>query len=134
MKISQFIIAALMIISMGIARADTQTVERLIEYYKSQGVSAANIEQGKQLWQKKFPAKAPFSERSCSTCHGSDLTKTGKHIRTGKLINAMAPSVNPQRLTKIKKVEKWFKRNCKWTLGRECSVQEKANLILFINK
>lgn len=45
----------------------------------------------------------------------------------------MAPSANPERLTDVRKIEKWFKRNCKWTLGRECSAQEKTDLLLYIN-
>jgi len=48
----------------------------------------------------------------------------------------MSPSVNPDRLTDSKKVNKWFKRNCKWTLGRECTAQEKSNffLIKYVSK
>ncbi|MEA3244387.1 MAG: DUF1924 domain-containing protein, partial [Pseudomonadota bacterium] len=33
-----------------------------------------------------------------------------------------------------KKIEKWFKRNCKWTLGRECTAQEKADFLAYIDK
>ena len=69
----------------------------------------------------------PEGERSCTTCHGTDQAKPGRHQRTGKVIESMAPSVNPQRLTDVAKIEKWFVRNCKWTLGRECSAQEKGD-------
>ena len=44
----------------------------------------------------------------------------------------MAPSVNPKRLTDRSKIEKWFKRNCKWTLGRECTPQEKGDILTFL--
>jgi hypothetical protein len=44
----------------------------------------------------------------------------------------MAPSVNPKRLTNQAKIEKWLLRNCRWTLGRECTAEEKANFISFI--
>jgi hypothetical protein len=44
----------------------------------------------------------------------------------------MALSVNPARLTDAKTVEKWFRRNCRWTLGRECTPQEKGDFIQFI--
>jgi hypothetical protein len=30
------------------------------------------------------------------------------------------------------KVEKWFKRNCKDVLDRECTVQEKADFVAFL--
>ena len=29
-------------------------------------------------------------------------------------------------------IEKWFTRNCKWTLGRECTPQEKGDFLLMI--
>ena len=45
----------------------------------------------------------------------------------------MAPSVNPKRLTDRTKIEKWFVRNCKWTFGRECTPQEKGDLLSFIS-
>ena len=45
----------------------------------------------------------------------------------------MAPSVNPKRFTDLKKVEKWFRRNCKWTWGRECNAQEKADILQWPN-
>jgi len=68
------------------------------------------------------------------SCHTSNLNAKGKHIRTGKAIKPMSPSINKQRLAGIKKVNKWFKRNCKWTLGRECTAQEKLDLLTFINQ
>ncbi|MEG7525318.1 MAG: DUF1924 domain-containing protein [Chromatiales bacterium] len=55
-----------------------------------------------------------------------------QHIRTGKVIEPLAPSVNPKRFTDQRKVEKWFIRNCKWTLGRECSSQEKGDLLVYL--
>ncbi|MCP4267412.1 MAG: DUF1924 domain-containing protein, partial [Candidatus Brocadiaceae bacterium] len=66
------------------------------------------------------------------TCHGSDLNQAGKHVRTNKLIKAMAPSANPERYTKVKKIKKWFLRNCKWTLGRECTAQEKGDVLAYL--
>ena len=54
------------------------------------------------------------------------------HVCTGKSIELMAPSVNPKRLTDSRLIEKWFKRNCKWTLGRECTPQEKGDLLVYL--
>jgi hypothetical protein len=70
--------------------------------------------------------------RSCASCHTRQLQQTGKHVRTGKTIEPMAPSVNPERLTDRKHVEKWLKRNCKWVLGRECTPQEKGNYLSYL--
>lgn len=44
----------------------------------------------------------------------------------------MSPAVNPKRLSDPKKIEKWFLRNCKWTLGRECTPQEKGDYLTYL--
>jgi hypothetical protein len=68
---------------------------------------------------------------SCSTCHTNDPRSQGK-TRANKVIEAMAPSVNPQRLTDAAKVEKWFGRNCKDVLERSCTAQEKGDYIQYL--
>jgi hypothetical protein len=68
---------------------------------------------------------------SCSTCHTSDPHNSGK-TRANKVIEPMAPSVNPQRFTDVKKVEKWFGRNCKDVLERACTAQEKGDYIQYL--
>jgi hypothetical protein len=55
-------------------------------------------------------------------------------VKTGKRIEPMAVSVNPQRLGDMAKIEKWFRRNCKWTLGRACTAQEKGDLLSFLRQ
>jgi hypothetical protein len=92
----------------------------------------ANPQAGKTLWHKRFTDVKSGQQRSCTSCHGDDLNKPGKHAKTGKVIEPMATTVNPQRFTERKKINKWFKRNCKWTLGRECTAREKADLLAFL--
>jgi hypothetical protein len=133
MKTNILIVLLLTSLPTGFALADPKTVNELLQFYATQGAITADVEEGKQLWQKKFKGNDEFTERSCSSCHTQDLTATGKHIKTNKEIKPMAPSVNPERLSDRKKIEKWFKRNCKWTLGRECTEQEKVNLLFYIN-
>ncbi|HLG22896.1 MAG TPA: DUF1924 domain-containing protein, partial [Candidatus Manganitrophaceae bacterium] len=70
--------------------------------------------------------------RSCASCHTADLRSAGKHAKTGKPIDPLAPSANPKRLADGDFIEKWFKRNCKWTLGRECGPAEKGSVLLFL--
>jgi hypothetical protein len=106
--------------------------EQLLQNYQKQGAGPFSRQAGKKLWLSVHAAKDNGSERSCSDCHGSDLKQSGKHVRTGKPIKPMSPAVNAERLTDQKKMEKWFKRNCKWTFGRECTPQEKGDVILFI--
>jgi cytochrome c553 len=133
MKTNILIMVLLISLPISFARADTQTLNKLLQAYATQGANTADAEQGKQLWQKTFKADGEFSERSCASCHTRDLSVIGKHVKTNKTIKPMAPSINPERLSNSKKVMKWFKRNCKWTLGRECTAQEKSNLLLYIN-
>jgi len=89
-----------------------------------------SAQRGEKLWNREFTASG--QPRSCATCHTSYPRLTGKHLRTGKLIKPMAPSVNPDRFTNQRKIEKWFKRNCKWTLGRVCTAQEKGDVLEFL--
>ena len=111
--------------------AEDAAVSRLDEYARvaKQPFSA---ERGQQLWTQKHSHSRDVKQRSCTSCHGSDLSQPGKHQRTGKKINPMSRRTNPAALTDEKKIEKWFKRNCKWTLGRECSVQEKGDVISYL--
>ncbi len=93
---------------------------------------AADPAAGKAGWTQEHPPTDGSPARSCATCHGRDLTKAGRHAKTGKTIEPMAPSVNPQRLTDQAKIEKWLLRNCNWTLGRECTATEKADFLAYI--
>jgi hypothetical protein len=68
---------------------------------------------------------------SCTTCHTKNLKAAGK-TSAGKAIEPMAPSVNPKRLTNPKDIEKWFTRNCKQVVGRECTPVEKGNVLTFL--
>ncbi len=107
-------------------------ISELEATYQSQGAGAFSAAAGKALWTKEFIDTKSGKKRSCPTCHTADLTKEGQHTRTGKVIKPMAPSANQQRLTQVKKIKKWFVRNCKWTLGRECTAQEKGDLLAFL--
>jgi mono/diheme cytochrome c family protein len=69
---------------------------------------------------------------SCASCHTADPRSVGKHAKTGKEIAPLAPTANPQRFTSAEKVEKWFKRNCGDVLGRDCSPEEKGNVLAYL--
>ncbi len=72
------------------------------------------------------------NEWSCASCHGNDATATGKHAKTGKLIEPLAPAANAKRFTDPAKVEKWFKRNCNDVLSRTCTAQEKGDVLAYL--
>lgn len=108
-------------------------VDDLIKGYQDTGAGNFDASKGKAMWNKKFPdTKVAGKTRSCTSCHTANIGNTGKHARTGKLIQPMALSVNSKRFTDPKKVEKWFLRNCKWTVGRECTPQEKGDFLIFM--
>jgi hypothetical protein len=126
-----FIIVLLALLSSNGIQANP--VDEMFGAYQQAGVISTDGEQGKALWNKAFiTEKSKGKERSCASCHGSNVRQNGEHIRTGKIIEPMATSVNAKRFTDTKKIKKWFKRNCKWTLGRECSAQEQADILKYL--
>ncbi|NVK31027.1 MAG: DUF1924 domain-containing protein [Gammaproteobacteria bacterium] len=69
---------------------------------------------------------------SCASCHTSVPTQSGEHAGTGKTIKPLAPSVNSERFTRLKKTEKWFKRNCNDVLDRPCTAVEKGDVMTYL--
>lgn len=69
---------------------------------------------------------------SCSSCHTDNPAAPGKHAVTGKVIQPLSPSANPDRFSDPAKVAKWFKRNCNDVLKRECTPEEKGNVLTYL--
>jgi hypothetical protein len=95
---------------------------------RAAGDSAA----GKRDWTAEHTPPDADQPRSCATCHTANLAQTGRHFKTGMPIDPMAVSVNSERLTDSTRLEKWFGRSCRWTLGRDCTEQEKENYLAYI--
>lgn len=89
--------------------------------------TAFNAQRGQQ-----FFTSTHGSDWSCASCHTKNPLQTGKHDVTGKIIQPMAPSANPARFTDVAKTQKWFKRNCKDVVGRECTAQEKGDVLTWL--
>lgn len=89
-----------------------------------QGFSAAN---GETFFHVKHGG-----EWSCASCHTDNPMNEGKHAKTEKVIKPLAPAANAERFTEVKKVEKWFKRNCNDVLDRECTAQEKGDVLSYL--
>lgn len=128
----RLIIAVVMLMNIPSAWGSEALVQQQLQQYRSEGASDFSAARGQQMWVSKHIRKRSGKEVSCASCHTSDLTQSGNHIRTGKLIEAMAPSRNAERLSDPAKIEKWFRRNCRWVFGRECTPQEKGDLLLFV--
>ncbi|MBF0184631.1 MAG: DUF1924 domain-containing protein [Magnetococcales bacterium] len=100
--------------------------------YQQQGAGMFRAEQGERLFRQRVAASGAAEGGSCSDCHGADPSQPGKHLRTGKAIAPLSPWRDPARLQDAAKVEKWFLRNCKGTLGRECTPQEKGDFLSYL--
>ena len=104
---------------------------------------AADAAAGKALYEtkhagNKYAKAAGISSSGCISCHGNPKGDT-KHIKTGKMSGPMAvsagwkdPKTGMVRYADPKKVAKWFKRNCKGVLGRECTQAEKDNFLAYM--
>jgi len=112
--------------------AQAVLVDDMIAEYAQESGKTFSAEKGKTLWNETHSSKKDGKLRSCNSCHTKDLTASGKHKKTGKKIDPLAPSVNNERLTDRKKINKWFKRNCKWTYGRKCTAEEKGHFLTYI--
>ncbi len=86
----------------------------------------ADIQRGARF----FSAKG--AEWSCASCHTEKPTTAGRHAKTDKPIQPLAPAANGERFTDAAKVDKWFRRNCNDVLGRVCSAQEKADVLAWL--
>ena len=111
--------------------AQAATVDDLLSAYQAQGAGPFAPATGAALWRQEFPSQ-DGAPRACTRCHGDDPKQPGRHAVTGKPIEPLAPSAKPARLSDRREIEKWLRRNCKWTLGRECTAQEKGDLLVFL--
>lgn len=95
------------------------------------GFSGFSAARGEALFVTEWGLGKPDTP-ACTTCHGTDPTRSGK-TRAGKPIDPIAVSVAPQRFTDLAEVDKWFGRNCRSVLGRECSALERGDFITFMS-
>jgi mono/diheme cytochrome c family protein len=111
------------------AMADTPAsfLERFNAEARSAGEGPGNAARGQEFFNKIHG-----SEWKCASCHGAVPTGKGEHAVTHKVIEPMAPAFNPQRFTDAAKVDKWFRRNCKDVLSRECTAREKADVLAWL--
>ncbi|WP_414708452.1 DUF1924 domain-containing protein [Ramlibacter sp.] len=106
--------------------ADTSAAQQLLRW------SAQAGQPGDAAAGRVFFTSRHGGEWSCASCHGNPPTTNGRHESTGKTIAPLAPAFNPKSFTDTAKVEKWFRRNCRDVLERECSAREKADVLAFL--
>jgi hypothetical protein len=99
--------------------------ELLMGYEASSGKSSPA--RGEQFFNAKHG-----KEWSCASCHENPPNHDTKHIVTGKVIKPLSPNTNPERFVDQAKADKWFKRNCNDVVARECTAQEKADVLAWL--
>lgn len=124
------ILAALLAATALPAVAGDTTPADLIASYEAEAGAAADPARGEALFLAEHTTGKPETP-SCTTCHTADPTAMGQ-ARTGKAIEPMAPRVNPVRFTDTAEAEKWFGRNCNSVIGRDCTAQEKADIVAWL--
>ena len=119
----------------GIGIADAETPAAIAGIYEAAARQASpafagfSAERGRAFFQSTHGG-----DWSCSSCHTQNPLAQGRHAKTGKTIAPLAPAANRERFTSLAEAEKWFKRNCNDVLGRECTVQEKGDVLSWLMK
>lgn len=103
------------------------TPAELLSGYTAQAGQSANATKGEAFFKASHG-----QEWQCTSCHGKSPMVGGRHASTDKAIEPLAPAANAKRFTDSAKVEKWFRRNCKDVLARECSAAEKADVLAWL--
>jgi hypothetical protein len=136
-----------------------ETPQALVQHYGEQAKAADpafegfSAERGRAFYLEKH-ALMGVGAVSCASCHRKNPREQIKAHRVDILCRAchvindqehpepkeakvryiepFAPHANPQRFTDYTHVEKFFKRNCTMVLKRECTAQEKGDLITWL--
>lgn len=120
-----------LVLSANLAQAETP--QDFLNKYQAEAKTADASFQGFSATRgEQFFKTTHGNDWSCASCHTSNPATVGKHASTGKAIDPLAPSANPERFTSTRKVDKWFKRNCNDVLSRECTALEKGDILTFL--
>ncbi len=103
------------------------TPAELLAGYTAQAGQAASVAKGEAFFKANHG-----QEWQCTSCHGKSPMSGGRHASTDKTIEPLAPAANAKRFSDSAKVEKWFRRNCKDVLARECTAGEKADVLAWL--
>lgn len=117
---------ALLVFAATAQAGDTTPTEQLNRWSAEAG-APGSAPRGQAFFNSRHGA-----EWSCASCHGTPPTRQGQHASTAKSIAPLAPAFNAQAFTDAARSDKWFRRNCKDVLSRECSAAEKADVLAYL--
>ncbi|OSZ67506.1 DUF1924 domain-containing protein [Hydrogenophaga sp. IBVHS2] len=109
------------------AHAGDTSPQAQLEHWSAQAGAPGNAARGQAFFNRTHGR-----EWSCASCHGNTPTTDGQHASTGKRMAPLAPAANPKAFTDTARVEKWFRRNCRDVLDRECTAAEKADVLAWL--
>lgn len=109
------------------AHAADTTITQQLNHWSAQAGAPGDPARGRTFFDARHGG-----EWSCASCHGMPPTGSGRHASTGKTIAPLAPAANPKSFTDTARVDKWFRRNCRDVLSRECTPAEKADVLAFL--
>ncbi len=125
-------LALIAIVSVLAQAAYAETPNEILASIQQEAASTPGFQGFSAARGENFFKSRHGNDWSCSSCHTDNPAAAGKHAKTGKIIQALAPSANAERFTNPKKVDKWFKRNCNDVLDRACSAQEKGDVLSYL--
>lgn len=128
-NINIFLIALTLSATIALS-AEAGPREDIIAGFMAEGAGPANPANGEAMYNANY-GTGKVETPKCQSCHGA-TPQQGGETRTAKPIDPMAVSKTPDRFTDKKKVDKWFLRNCKGVIGRECTAQEKVDFLTFM--
>lgn len=120
------VVAVTLLVAASAHAADTSAAQQLERFSTASG-APGDAERGRLFFTSRHGG-----EWSCASCHRDAPLTAGKHAKTGKTIDPIAPVANAAAFTDTARVDKWFRRNCKDVLGRECSAGEKADVLAYL--
>ncbi len=124
-----FVLAAALAASPGApVRAADTTIAEQRAHWSTQAGRPGDAARGEAFFTTRHGG-----EWSCASCHGAPPTGPGTHAGTGKRLDPLAPAANPRAFTDSARVDKWFRRNCRDVLSRECTAAEKADVLAYLD-
>jgi mono/diheme cytochrome c family protein len=112
--------------------AASPEVEAYMQQLQAEASQPFDAKRGEKIFTSEHLGKKG-KKIACTACHGVNLADSGKNINTGKVIDPLSPGANPARLTDVKEVKKWLRRNFRDVYNREGTAQEKGDVLTYIN-
>lgn len=119
------------------ASVHAETPQQIRQNYATEAVAqqpafTPSAKRGEAFFRQRFAHNDKMP--ACTSCHTDNPMKAGQHAVTGKSIRPLAVAGNSERFSEPAKVEKWFGRNCKEVVGRQCTPAEKADFVAYMNE